>query len=282
MGFIFLLLVVLIFWLLWGRGAWIVYKHKDESIVLPADSTKEGIMDILKKELTYPFLKEIYYDEHGNIAIVGKYDTYPLFINDGRLYLSPQKSDSGVSNSNKTVSALEKIGILSLKYSKENRKKTEEIECLFTYILKIFDHSAPVDARKKSLKMKKAAKNRRIVIAFLITLCVLLFVCALNNSGLLGGNANNIKNSYLTQYSSTITIGDAFEDFFSSGKWKNYEEGIQEYVDFSGVCYYDGEEVTVVITFLINEDSFVIDSITKNGRELYPIEEYALLEAIYS
>ena len=130
--------------------------------------------------------------------------------------------------------------------------------------------------------MEKAYKNRTIMIIVLIALCVLLFFVALYNSGLLDGNVNKIKNSYLTQYSSTTTIGEAFDDFFSSEKWKNYEEGIQEYVDFSGVCYYNEEKVTVVITFLINEDSFVIDSIKMNGRELYLIEEYALLEAIYS
>ena len=109
-----------------------------------------------------------------------------------------------------------------------------------------------------------------------------MLFATLYNSGLLGGNANNIKNSYLTQYSSTITIGEAFDEFFSSEKWKNYEEGTQEYVDFSGVCYYNDEKVTIVITFLINEDNFVIDSVTMDGRELYLIEEYALLDTIYS
>ena len=116
-------------------------------------------MELLKKELTYPFLKELYYDEFGNISVVGKYDTYPLLINEGKLYVSPQEFDRGTTSSYKAVETLAKIGALSLKYSKENRKRTEEIECLFTYILKIFDHNAPVDARKKALRMKKASNN---------------------------------------------------------------------------------------------------------------------------
>ena len=132
MWFIFLLLVLLIIWIVWGRSAWIVYKHEDESIDLPNDSTKENIMELLKKELKYPFLKEIYYDEYGNIAVVGKYDTYPLFIKEGKLYVSPQEFDNGAPSSYKTLEILEKIGVLSLKYSKENIKRTEEIECLFT------------------------------------------------------------------------------------------------------------------------------------------------------
>ncbi|MFR8410521.1 MAG: hypothetical protein ACLVB4_03715 [Butyricicoccus sp.] len=41
-----------------------------------------------------------------------------------------------------------------------------------------------------------------------------------------------VRNAYLSQYSTTVTVGDAFDNFFGSPKWKAYEEGTQERVDF--------------------------------------------------
>ena len=279
MVFLLIVLVLFAFWLFRGRGWWVVYRHREQWIELPVGTTREDLMSVLKKDLTYRYLKEIYYDENGNVAIVGKYNTYPLLLKENRLFVSGAvTSDLNFEPPKGLVGALSKIGHNSNRFSKENARIVEEIECIHAYILKIFDHDAPIDTHKKVKAMTRAANYAKIAYATIALAIALLFVIVFKNNF---GNKNKISNAYLTEYSSTVTIGEAFEDFFSDPKWKSYEEGIQEYVDFQGGCVWGEKSVTVVITFLINDDSFVIDSIQVDGEELPIILHYSLLEAVY-
>lgn len=75
-----------------------------------------------------------------------------------------------------------------------------------------------------------------------------------------------VRNAYLSQYSTTVTVGDAFDNFFGSPKWKAYEEGTQERVDFQGNCTYSGEQVQVRIVFGIYGDTFQVGSVQINGK----------------
>ena len=40
----------------------------------------------------------------------------------------------------------------------------------------------------------------------------------------------NVRNAYLTQYSETVTVEDAFDNFFDNGKWGTYKENDYSYV----------------------------------------------------
>lgn len=281
MWFVVLFLTAIVFWLLYGRGAWIVYHHKDIGIVLPEDSSKESVMEELRKNLTYQFLKEIYYDENGNIAIVGKYGTYPVIISEGKLFVAPEIWESGAESVSKTVGFLAKIGVFTQRFSRDNARLVEEKECIFAYILKLFDHNAPINPHQKTATMKRAFQYKKIAIVGIILIFAIMLFIILRDAGIFGGNVTAIKESYLSEYSHSLTIGDAFEEFFTNPEWESYKDGIQEYVDFKGVCSYGGENATVIITFLMNEDTFVIDKVTVDGRNLSILEQALLLEAIY-
>ena len=134
MWFLIVCLIEIVFWLLYGRGAWIVYHHKDTGIVLPEDTTKESVMEELRKNLTYQFLKEIYYDENGNIAIVGKYGTYPVIMSAGNLFVAPEIWESGAEAVSKTVGFLAKLGVFARRFSRENAHLVEEKECICFFL----------------------------------------------------------------------------------------------------------------------------------------------------
>ncbi len=90
-----------------------------------------------------------------------------------------------------------------------------------------------------------------------------------------------VRNAYLSQYSTTVTVGDAFDNFFGSPKWKAYEEGTQERVDFQGNCTYSGEQVQVRIVFGIYGDTFQVDSVQINGKEAPALISAGLFSAVY-
>ena len=61
LGFLFVLTVLFMIWTLYGRGAYIVYKHKkDEGTVIPEGFDKDNVMEVLKKDLGYKDAKEIF------------------------------------------------------------------------------------------------------------------------------------------------------------------------------------------------------------------------------
>lgn len=90
-----------------------------------------------------------------------------------------------------------------------------------------------------------------------------------------------IRESYLTEYSDTITIGDAFDRFFSDGKWSHYREDDNSYVVFKGNCMYLGEKSDVRVTFQITGDSFRVYSVDIDGVNLGYIMMWAFLSAVY-
>lgn len=90
-----------------------------------------------------------------------------------------------------------------------------------------------------------------------------------------------VRNAYLSQYSNSVTVEDAFEDFFADEAWDAYEEGGYSYVTFTGTCEWMGEAVDARITFQITGEQFVIQGLDINGRPQSDLILYALLAAVY-
>ena len=93
-----------------------------------------------------------------------------------------------------------------------------------------------------------------------------------------------VKNGHLTEFSKTETVGEAFDDFFASPKWKSFKsEKGDRIVEFNGECEYFDERVKVCIQFEVDEDdeSFEISYADIDGEDISLIELYAMLEAAY-
>lgn len=273
--------MLVVVWFMFGRGALIVYKHKkDEGVPVPEGMDKDQIMDLIKKDAMYPDIKTFYFDENGDICVEGKYDTYTIEINEGKMYVNdPMLEEEGAFEcGNKAVSFLANVGYWKIRFKRRNQKRVEEIECVRAYVAKALDHNAPVNANRKYADMVKARKYYTLIGVVGIVLAVVLLVVSFT-IGAQNQKINEVKNAYLKSYSTEVTIGDAFENFVSNPVWKTYAEESKEYVEFSGRCTFDGDPANIVIRFEVQDDIFWVDRITVNGG-LYVWEDDALT-AIY-
>ena len=150
------------------------------------------------------------------------------------------------------------------------------------YIQKAINPDAPINATDRKRDMDSHYKLRKWIILGLIGALVALFITVLVNTGIIGDESKGIKDSYLSDYSKTETVGEAFEDFFSDTSWESYKDGSLQLVDFKGKCLWADERVTVIITFVVEDDEFHISELKLNGETMSDIFIYGLLEAIYS
>lgn len=90
-----------------------------------------------------------------------------------------------------------------------------------------------------------------------------------------------VRDAYLTQYSDTVTIEKAFDNYFEKGKWDTYKNDGYDYVTFIGSCMYMETKSDVRITFKITGENFIVESLDVNGRRQSELVLYALLESVY-
>lgn len=90
-----------------------------------------------------------------------------------------------------------------------------------------------------------------------------------------------VRDAYLESYSKLITVEEAFDSFFDKGKWKEYKEDGDQYVVFTGECYYLDKEVDVKIRFRIKGDYFYFVNMEMNGQPQADIVSEALLDKVY-
>lgn len=287
---IVILLLLYLFWVFWFRHLLMVRKHgMAQGIPLGQKITAEMLLEKLQAQLRYPDLKAINYDEEGDVIIIARHGNHALIIENNLLFvqanLSTSKEEFKQEAADVALTGDKRPNLFWIMAEKKMIKRgryTEEAECLRTYIWKLFDSQAPVNpyARYKAAKKFKS-KSRVITAILVIALAVLIFRSA-DNAGLTDQFAsNNISASYLTQYSSTVTIGEAFNRFFGDPKWKPYNDGLQKYIDFQGSMMLDDERVTAIITFAVFDDSFQVNSVKINGEEQNALFQKQLFEAIY-
>lgn len=276
-------IVVFVVWIIYGRGAYIVYKYtQDEGVEIPSDMDRDQVMEALKKNLNYKDAKEIFFDEDGEICIAGKYDTYTVNVTDGRVYLNDSLYAEIYEGGGAAFSSLQKLGRFRLRTRhKKDRSRVEELLCIRAYITKAFNHNAPVNAHRKYTEMTRARKYSGLATAVCVILAVILCVTAVSR-GMSDQTIDSVKDAYFESYSTSISIGKAFDDFFADPTWETYENNGIEYVKFAGECYYDDTIVLVVVTFEFLElDWFRISNITINGNSLSDYEKEELLTVVF-
>lgn len=191
----------------------------------------EELMELLRR-LQCSFVKEIYYDETGNVALKTKWGKHTLLLQDGIVNTNPQEFDSIYSSD----------------------KMILERNTLFQYILKELDHAAPVNAYKYYSTGKRLVQlyqwTPRV---FWLGVIIFLVVFA---SRLFGDKAiSGVKNGHPQLYPD-VTYGEAFDFFFNSGEWSSFtSENDRKVVEFKGKIGGKEKESTVLFQFLISEDN---------------------------
>ncbi len=80
-----------------------------------------------------------------------------------------------------------------------------------------------------------------------------------------------------------VTYGDAFDNFFSLGRWTYFESTAgQDIVQFKGGCSYAGQDVTACIQFVIYEGYFVAEYLDFNGVPQTQFVLSVLLDTVFS
>ena len=135
-------------------------------------------------------------------------------------------------------------------------------------------------SEKEKIETRKAIVQMVIAIV-LITAVVLVVVFKPDFITNIFQPGAEVRNAYLTQYSDEVTIEEAFDNFFSNGKWSTYKSEGYSYVVFTGTCEYNNEPSDARITFKITGERFNLDSLDINGEEQNDFVLALMLAKVY-
>lgn len=236
-----------------------LYRKGSNSLIVDGDLTSIALQEQLKSKFTYPDLQSMHFDEQNNLVITTKKGLYTIIIDNGLLRV---QSEEAFSEGKTTY-------------------RQEEAICIKNYIQQALDQQAIINPYNGYKKMKNG-KLRRTLFGLAVSGFLIGFV-AISGSEELGPAfcSNNISKSYMNEYSTEITIGEAFDKFFTNSKWKSYEIGAQKMVDFQGDCTVDNENVTVLISFEVYSTKFSLKSVKINGEETDFLLTNSLLEKVF-
>lgn len=206
-------------------------------------NTVEELMDLLRR-LQCSFVKEIYYDESGNVALKTKWGKHTLILQNGLINTNPEEFD--------TV------------YSED--KKIVERNSLFQYILKELNHGLPVNAYKYYNTGSRLVRLYTWTPRIFWTFAFIGMAVAVVN--IFGDTAvSGVKNGHPQLYPD-ITYGEAFDFYFNSGEWSSFVSDTDKtVVEYEGKVGDKDNESTILFQFVLSEDgeSFSVEYIEVDG-----------------
>jgi len=93
----------------------------------------------------------------------------------------------------------------------------------------------------------------------------------------------SVKNAYLRNYSSTVTVGTAFDKFLSSPIWQYFEADTGEkVVQCNGTCSYQDKNVEAKVQFILKDDgTFEVGAFSLNDISQNAITTAAFLSKVF-
>lgn len=170
------------------------------------------------------------------------------------------------------------------------KNKSPQIFCTESkgYGVNIDQGKGSDNGKKKTWMEWLLAEGQRKAVAFVWTAASILIAAAIVWDCVSPGSLLNmavpgieVRSAYLSQYSTKVTIEEAFENFFDDCKWKKYNSGGYTYVAFTGTCLYLDEQADVRIVFKITGENFIVDSLDINGKTQSNLFLYGVLSKVY-
>lgn len=218
-------------------------KDKYREGIPTGSRTEEELMELLRR-IQCPFVKEIYYDEAGNVALKTKWGRHTLILREGIVNTNPQEFD----------------------YIYSSDKMIVERNALFQYILKEVNHGLPINAHKYYNRGSKLVRLYLWTPRVLWT-CAFIALGVFMVRNLFDMAVYGVKNGHPKVYPDT-TYGEAFDYYFNSGEWSSFiSEDERTVVEFEGKVGKAGKESTVVFQFVYAEDgeSFSAEYVEVDG-----------------
>lgn len=216
----------------------------------------QALYEILKSLEIKREIKNVFYDEHGDVCVEGKFGGRALKVEKQKLVvLLPNDLDMAL-----------------------------ETNTISTALLKQLDYQAPINAYEKrqgNRSLARISRNLKVVI-------VLSFVL------IMGGlfvqhywKYIDMVQNLCPETFSDISYKEAFKGYFTDGKWKHFEStDFINVVEFNGKGIYDGKESEVKIQFILTEKDENIYDIEMgvtlvDGEQLNSIEEGTYIFSIF-
>lgn len=153
-------------------------------------------------------------------------------------------------------------------------KSENQVEEYSKRVQKGIDELKKIPYKKILDKLKEIPNKLKIG----IVIGVVVIICACS---LLHKPGRSVREAYMEQYSSSITVEDAFDNFFVDGKWSEQKEDGDKYVIYTGKCWYMEEKVNIKIRFRVEDDYFYFISLEMNGVAQSDLISGALFDKVY-
>ena len=142
-----------------------------------------------------------------------------------------------------------------------------------------------VEEEKAAVRKLFGAHKMPLVIELAITAAFVAFAAYVLYTMLYSDSARakGISDSYLNLFPAEATVGEVLDDFFTDGKWDNYEQNGVTYVSYTGIGQntQTGEKIEISIYFKLNNDkTFGIDRMTWNGDTMNTLEQLGVISAL--
>ena len=142
-----------------------------------------------------------------------------------------------------------------------------------------------VEEEKAAVRKLFGAHKMPLVIELAITAAFVAFAAYVLYTTLYSDSARSkcISDSYLNLFPAEATVGEVLDDFFTDGKWDNYEQNGVTYVSYTGIGQntQTGEKIEISIYFKLNNDkTFGIDRMTWNGDAMNTLEQLGVISAL--
>lgn len=100
---------------------------------------------------------------------------------------------------------------------------------------------------------------------------IVILIFSLVLSGCYDKNVLTVREGYMTRYPN-VKIGDAFDNFFSDGKWESFKSTENdEVVEFKGKALWDNKPADYKFQFIVKGNSFELHNISVNGNVGNPL-----------
>ena len=142
-----------------------------------------------------------------------------------------------------------------------------------------------VEEEKAAVRKLFGAHKMPLVIELAITAAFVAFAAYVLYTMLYSDSVRSkgISDSYLNLFPAEATVGEVLDDFFTDGKWDNYEQNGVTYVSYTGIGQntQTGEKIEISIYFKLNNDkTFGIDRMTWNGDTMNTLEQLGVISAL--
>lgn len=254
-------------------GMWRAWKnlkvdYESGIFYVPEGMSPQILLESLAGKFNYPYFKGIRYGIDGECIIDGRYASYKVVFHD---------DGSGA------LLAESKYGISIML----------EAKALRSYLNKFFDPTRQIDPNVDLQRLEKMGKINltgniisKVFRIVQVAITIMVVVTLVRPEGFdkllnIASPGIEVRQGYLSQYSSYVTIEEAFNNFFSNAKWSTYTSRGYDYVLFSGNCYVFNESADVRIHFKITGEHFKVDSIEINETPVGILMQDAILQSVY-